>query len=858
MASPSQLVEWLGEDLRDVWPHMSSHDQQKLLYLHHVHEFVALNGRIPGSRKETTGPKSMLEDLLQTLDVASHTLSLVRDDVWVLSYRPYIDNPKFLSDFDEFSGYDRSWIYSDSIGRLAKLNTAHKDAILIESAAKKQMKSATPVSALGRAETLITELQARAREPYQFDVFAPDSYNFGLLTTYRQTWLPLSYQAGDLAGTIPMAPGETRSYELKRTVSSRDSRTRTEGGSSQRNAESGGTMRAEAEIVRRTNQAMKQGVDHSVGGSLGGKILGMGMKTDFKFGGDMSSDMGSDSASTKRELRETTQRMAQEYRAEHRVEIVSEKTRNDERSESRTISNANNEISVTYLFYELQRRFEVSSRLHAATPVILVAFDMPSPDEITEAWLLEHDWIIRDVLLDPELAPVLRQLQESFAGDELAVEILEAQWKTQLAIVSELRRQLSGFTDLRDAARQAVESAAREVRKTQLPAHSASPPPLSIGAAVAAAVLERGGSQTGTGEALGSERDSARQALDWADADRGDAEATLRDSIGALERATDAYLGAVRQRLNRRTRIDQLIVHVKANILHYMQAIWRREVADQRYLRLYDIEIQWPGEGKVEFLQNPLRKFQAEERDVRPIASNWDAASNSWGATSKSPKNWLLHNKLDKLMTPPLRDAGDSLDVAPSFDALLGTPVFAETRKLHQVADLDRILGFRGNYAAFRLKEPNALSLYMLQDFLDSYFGLRDPDPFGNIPTPEEALQLAECAWNRPGITEEDRAWVAQWLADALEMANEISDIVAVPTGELFIEMLPGTHPVLEDFKLRHRAADAAKAEAEAKAAEIETLRRAQRLRDGDTASPSVDRLIRVEGANPTISIDPD
>ncbi|MFN3590914.1 MAG: hypothetical protein ACK4TG_01855 [Thermaurantiacus sp.] len=853
LSSPSALMDWLGEDLRDVWPHMSSYEQQKMLYFHHVDEFAAVNGRIAGALKETTGPKFTLEALLQTLDVASFSLIPMTGDIWKLSYRPYIDNPAYLSDMPDFAGYDRSWIYSQTIGHLARHATARKDAILLKNSARTALRSGTSVSSLGRAEALIAELQDRARQPYHFDVFAPDTYNFGLLTTYRQTWVPLAYQAGDLAGTIPLAPGETRTYDVKRTATQTERRSETSGSTGIRTDETGGTLRAEAEIVRRTNQAMKQGVDTSVGGSFGGKIAGVGAKTDFKFGGDMSADMGSDSASTKREFREQTQRMVQEYRAEHQVEISLERSTSEERQDTRQISNTNNEISVTYLFYELQRCFEVSARLQAATPVILVAFDVPSPDQISEAWLLEHAWIIRGVLLDRDLAPVLGELSESFAGDEVAVEVLEAQWKTQLAIVSELRRQLSGFTDLRDAARQAVERAAREVRASPAPtpASSTAPMPLTIEAAVAAALFERGGTQSGMGEALGSERDSARQALDWADADRSDAETALRESIGALERATSIYIDAVRQRLNRRTRIDQLILHVKANILHYMQAIWRREVADQRYLRLYDLEIQWPGEGKVALRPvMPSRRPGGTGSNVDLLPPGAHTLPSPGHAPAKSPL-------IDRLGFPPVQDdLASSLGAA--FEAMVNVPEFAETRKLHQVADLDRILGFRGNYAAFRLKEPNALSIHMMQDFLDSYFGLRDPDPFGNLPTAEEALHLAECAWNQPDITDEDQADIARWLADALEMANEVSDIVTVPTGELFIEALPGTHPVLEDFKLRHRAADAAKAEAEARSAAIETLRRARRLMDGDTASPSVDRLIKVEGANPTISIDSD
>ena len=39
------------------------------------------------------------------------------------------------------------------------------------------------------------------------------------------------------------------------------------------------------------------------------------------------------------------------------------------------------------------------------------------------------------------------------------------------------------------------------------------------------------------------------------------------------------------------------------------------------------------------------------------------------------------------------------------------------------------------------------------------------------------------------------------------------SDEIVVPTGQLFIEALPGAHPLLEDFKLEHRRQDQAERE---------------------------------------------
>src|SRR5439155_22295190 len=75
-----------------------------------------------------------------------------------------------------------------------------------------------PNGQASRLVTLISEINKFLSEPYAFDVFAPNSYNFGLMITYRQKWEPGAYQAGDLVATIPLAPSETRKFSKKRVV----------------------------------------------------------------------------------------------------------------------------------------------------------------------------------------------------------------------------------------------------------------------------------------------------------------------------------------------------------------------------------------------------------------------------------------------------------------------------------------------------------------------------------------------------------------------------------------------------------------------------------------------------------------
>jgi hypothetical protein len=92
-----------------------------------------------------------------------------------------------------------------------------------------------------------------------------------------------------------------------------------------------------------------------------------------------------------------------------------------------------------------------------------------------------------------------------------------------------------------------------------------------------------------------------------------------------------------------------------------------------------------------------------------------------------------------------------------------------------------------------------------------------------------------------------------QYLKDHIADLNERTDEIVVPTGQLFIEALPGSHPLLEDFKLMHRFEDLRKVRAEVRHAELENLRLATRISQGQTDAtlledPDIEKKIVVQG----------
>ena len=124
--------------------------------------------------------------------------------------------------------------------------------------------------------------------------------------------------------------------------------------------------------------------------------------------------------------------------------------------------------------------------------------------------------------------------------------------------------------------------------------------------------------------------------------------------------------------------------------------------------------------------------------------------------------------------------------------------VTLEMKKLVDVADLDNVLAYKGNYMVFALKENNYITLHMMQDYVDvgEVLGLRDPDELGNYSV-EELKQLAECVQRtNPQLFDDHRDDFKQALIDRLSSPRPDDDLVVVPTNSLYIECLVGTHPL--------------------------------------------------------------
>lgn len=642
---------------------------------------------------------------------------------------------------------------------------------------------------------LLKDLQERLLAKYEFTVFAADknyhSVNFGLLNTYRQKWEPVSYQAGKLVKTIPLSPKEERKYSVKTTQTMKVTRKEAIKNNSMLHQEINTTSRAESEIVAKAHD--KSNFNMSV------KLDYSKISSEVKFGKDAEKD----SSQTKKDFREAVIKAAQEFKEERSIDIDTEQTMASEYNESGTIVNPNDELSVTYLFYELQRRYRVSEQLYRVMPVVMVAQEVPSPDQINEAWIVAHDWILNRALLDDSFRPTLQYIAQKNVGDDYAIRESRKNLRQQRTLVTNLQvefAKLQGVVDNKYAILQNrttnridEEHNKRFYKWWWWLGHEKkdTPPDPEMAKAMEMAAA-----------------DDHKHAVEQAEK----MSMSVQREMNTLHQLTADYNAIMREHLDRITQCRRLVTHMKENILYYMQAIWSMEPPDQRFMRLFKVNVPY---------------FEADRTCIIEDAPIEDIFEQFRKDGKKKHRGWL-HAKVKR-----------------KADGV--TPEVVQ-KQLVEIADLDTVLGFKGNYMIFPMKEHNALTQLMAGPYVDEAFGAMDPDELSNINLGEFSRYI--CCLHDTDPEEYERlkpvlkGWLEKLLADPLRNGDEI----IVPTGSLFIEMLPSDKSLLEDFKLQHREWDVYKTQAEVRKLELENIRYAARLLSDEMEDPEIEKKILVTG----------
>ncbi|MGI8425449.1 MAG: hypothetical protein ACR2M4_02405 [Actinomycetota bacterium] len=632
----------------------------------------------------------------------------------------------------------------------------------------------------------------QASEGYPFTIFAAGSVNFGILVTYRQRWDPVSYQVGRLVKTLTLAPKEMVSFTTRQVVKLSMSQKQINSAQQMRKDDAEDTQRDEAEIVQRAES--KTNFSLSASGSYDLGPLGEGDST-TTFGKDAASS----SQETKKSFRQAVRKASQEFRDERKMEVETAQSLETEETTKREISNPNDELPVTYLFYELQRRYTVCERLFRVTPLVLVGQYVPPPEHISETWVMRHDWIIRRFLLDDSFLPALNYLATRVHGDRMILNDLKANLDIVRNTVNALKDEIM-HTRAQMSARYAALEAQIE-KQAQIAEEEESE-----------GFFEKAGEalfydSDESKEATRIREDAARDAYERAVREEKDLRSRLEREVSALQVASDTYTKALAENTNHQVQINRLVRHVRDYILHYMQGIWSYEHPDQRFFRHHTLE--------APRLLPRIKKYTLEELNDCPVGVTPQPGKKCYRVT--------FTMELDENL-----DEDDN------------------KATLAELAKLDEPQGFKGNYIIYPLKEGNALTDFMMTPYIDAELGLRDPDGTGNF-TLDEFSRYVACLREKLGedfseVEPELRKQYEAILADPLRDGEEI----IVPTNSLYIEALVGTQPLIEDFKLLHRGLDVLKVQAEARNLELENLRKAARIQSDKLGDPNVENVKNV------------
>lgn len=656
-----------------------------------------------------------------------------------------------------------------------------------------------------RLVSLLEEMKKLLSTPYSFTVYSENSSNFGIMVTYRQTWQPEQYQVGDLVSTIPLAPREIRRYTTKQVTKRSRALKEIANNLNSVRTDIDTTGRADRDIVDRAENRTNFKV--TADGSFG--VDADKIHATAEGGGDSAKI----SETTKKDFHEAVLKSAHEYRQENKTEVDTTSSEETETTTYNEIQNPNDELTVTYLFYELQRTYHISEKIHQVTPVVLVANKVPAPHEIDDAWLIKYDWILRRVLLDDSFRSALEYLTKSFVGDELNLQVLDNNVKAQRQVVEAIKAQVAAQISVVDAAQRDL-STKMDVKGGLAFAEGF----LNTVKNVFDPLHLTGQSATGTGAGADAIAGYAQETLDRAEREK----LRFLDQLGmattALQAAVDKLAAAIREHYDKVAEIDRLRLHVKENILYYMQAIWNHEPPDQRYFRVFEVKVPVPV------------PIPGSTNVAVPVTSTGNAVADA------------LRQQEARHIKLPLPQIG------------------IQWKPLVEIADLDNVLGYKGNYAIYRLKENNYLTLHMMQDYLElsDEFTIRDPDDFANY-TVDQLQELATCLYNTdPDVYTLHKKEIKQWMIDRLTSGRPEDDRVIVPTKSLYIEALVGTHPLLEDFKLLHRALDVKKVQGEVRHAELENVRLAARALGDKLEDPDIEKKIVIHTDTTDLTIQPD
>lgn len=246
---------------------------------------------------------------------------------------------------------------------------------------------------------------------YPFTPFRPGSVNFGFQTIYRQTWVPLGTQAGDVVRTLPLGPRQSEKIGLKVVQTRKSSRLSEATRGIETSTEASASSKDSHEVVAEAFGQFDWNLKANIAGPLGEVATG-------GLNGEAGGEVSNTSRDTKTFLNEAVSKSASRIRAETKIVVSTDREDSSERTQHSEITNPNDEIAVTYIYSRLQRQYEIQSFLNEVNAVVYVAEALPAPKDITADWIRRHDWILAAALKDESFRSDLETIRSWEVADD--------------------------------------------------------------------------------------------------------------------------------------------------------------------------------------------------------------------------------------------------------------------------------------------------------------------------------------------------------------------------------------------------------------------------------------------------------
>lgn len=637
------------------------------------------------------------------------------------------------------------------------------------------------------AENHRREVAARPPDDgYPFEVFPAGSINVGLRLIYRQEWMPLGTQRGEIVRTLPLTAGEAVKVTTKIVRREKSTSMLETVSASETTTESTDTSKDSSEIVSEAADTFNWHVDTKASASF------------FFASAELSAGVGGSTEektrSTSAALSESMRKAASRIRRETKQVISTERDQGFDREDYSEITNKNNELAVTYIYYKLQQQYEVFTTLAEVQSVIYVAETMPAPHEIDADWVRRHDWIIAKVLKDESYRVTLNELIQD-------VDDVDPLGNLDPTSVSD------PFYSMRLSAQNQFASFSTD------------------------------GSTPGQA---------------------GQAGLVVPDIYAEPQRQYQERLRelAARARTNRIRAIkrQRLFRHLRDHILHYCRAIWAHEDADQRILRYkkegWRVPSEWSspvgfvsiaGANRSEFNFQPTGRTAPLWRVIDPTG----------------PLGYIGNYAVFGLRPLPNYDGDSYAPTALAGELTTGlTAIIDAFNQGRRLIDLGQMLmEMRAPYVqdgalvdpALRRAIADAqaharLDRAQLEDLLSYLPRLEaryldaagEPDPaLVTAATPVTAAEWGEYVWRKNATR--------RFLVDSNNLA---------------LDLVVGETSALEPYKRVSRLFDALEGEQRVRAAQLKNERRATHLADPAVFDPDIAKLVVVDANGVAVAVD--